>query len=62
VVNALVIRCNTQPAKAQKALRAAQYVRMVRETQRYSIQNQRAAVATYAEQQGPTIIRAYVVR
>ena len=41
MANALVIRRNTQLAKAEKALRAAQYVRMSREMQRYSIQNQR---------------------
>ena len=45
MVNALVVRRNTQLAKAQKAHRTAQYVRMSTELQRYSIQNQAAAIA-----------------
>ena len=60
MANALVVRRNTQLAKAEKALRAAQYVRMSREMQRYSIQNQRAAIAAYAEQRKLTIVRTYV--
>ena len=60
MVNALVIRRNTQLAKAQKALRAAQYMRMSRELQRYSIQNQVAAIAVYAQQRDLTIVRTYV--
>jgi DNA invertase Pin-like site-specific DNA recombinase len=60
MANALVVRRNTQLAKAEKALRAAQYVRMSREMQRYSIQNQRAAIAAYAEQRNLTIVRTYV--
>jgi len=60
MVNALVIRRNTQLAKAQKALRAAQYVRMSTELQRYSIQNQAAAIAAYAQQRNLTIVRTYV--
>jgi len=48
MVNALVVRRNTQLAKAQKALRATQYVRMSTDYQRYSIQNQAAAIAAYA--------------
>jgi len=39
MVNALVVRRNTQLAKAEKALRAAQYVRMSTDLQRYSTQN-----------------------
>ena len=49
MVNALVIRRNTQLEKAQKALRAAQYVRMSTELQRYSIENQAAVIAAYAQ-------------
>jgi DNA invertase Pin-like site-specific DNA recombinase len=60
MVNALVIRRNTQLAKAQKALRAAQYVRMSTELQRYSIQNQAATIAAYAQQRNLTIVRTYV--
>ncbi|HVR57007.1 MAG TPA: recombinase family protein [Pseudolabrys sp.] len=60
MINALIVRRNTQLAKAAKALRAAQYVRMSREMQRFSIQNQRAAIAAYAEQHGLTIIRTYI--
>ena len=59
MVNALVVRRNTQLAKAQKALRAAQYVRMSTELQRYSIQNQAAAIAAYAQQRNLTIVRTY---
>src|SRR3954454_21082877 len=59
MVNALVIRRNTQ-LKGQKALRAAQYVRMSTELQRYSIQNQAAAIAAYAQQRNLTIVRTYV--
>ena len=60
MVNALVVRRNTQLAKAQKALRAAQYVRMSTDLQRYSIQNQAAAIAAYAQQRNLTIVRTYV--
>jgi hypothetical protein len=59
MVNALIIRRNTQLARAEKALRAVQYVRMSRELQRYSIQNQMAAIAAYAQERKLTIIRAY---
>ena len=50
---------NTQLAKAQKAHRAAQYVRMSTELQRYSIQNQAAAIAAYAQQKSLSIDRTY---
>ena len=60
MANALVIRRNTHLAKAQKLLRAAQYVRMSRELQRYSIQNQETAIAAYAQQRDLTIVRTYV--
>jgi DNA invertase Pin-like site-specific DNA recombinase len=60
MVNALVIRRNTQLEKAQRALRAAQYVRMSTDFQRYSIQNQAAAIAAYAQQRNLTIIRTYL--
>jgi len=60
VVNALIIRRNTELANAQKAVRAAQYVRMSTELQRYSIQNQAAAIAAYAQQRNLSIVRTYV--
>src|SRR6266478_919006 len=57
--NALVVRGNKLPASQRKA-RAAQYVRMSTDYQRYSIQNQAAAIATFAEQRDLTIVRTYV--
>ena len=60
MANALIVRRNTQLAKAQKALRAAQYVRMSTDLQRYSIQNQAAAIAAYAQQRNLSIVRTYV--
>src|ERR1044071_784089 len=60
MVNALVIRRGTQLAKSQRALQAAQYVRMSTELQRYSTQNQAAAIAAYAQQRNLTIVRTYV--
>jgi DNA invertase Pin-like site-specific DNA recombinase len=59
MANALVVRRNTQMQKTGKALRAAQYVRMSTELQRYSIQNQAAAIAAYAQQHKLTIVRTY---
>lgn len=59
MINALVVRRNTQLAKAQEALRAAQYVRMSTERQRYSIENQAAAIAAYAQAQNLSIVRTY---
>jgi DNA invertase Pin-like site-specific DNA recombinase len=38
---------------------AAQYVRMSTEHQKYSIENQGAAIATYAHQNGMRIVRTY---
>src|SRR5664279_1791566 len=40
-------------------MRAAQYARMSTEHQQYSIQNQEAAIAVYAEQYGFEIVRSY---
>jgi DNA invertase Pin-like site-specific DNA recombinase len=39
--------------------RAVQYVRMSTDMQRYSIENQAAAIALYAAQRGLTILRSY---
>jgi DNA invertase Pin-like site-specific DNA recombinase len=59
MINALVVRQNTQLAKIQRRLLAAQYVRMSTEKQRYSIQNQAAAIASYAHAHNLTIVRTY---
>lgn len=45
--------------KTQRALCAAQYVRMSTDHQRYSIENQAAAIATYAQVRGLEIVRTY---
>jgi hypothetical protein len=45
MANSLVVRKGTDLAKRIKALRAAQYVRMSTDFQRYSIQNQAATIA-----------------
>lgn len=59
MINALVVRRNTQLATVQKRSRAAQYVRMSTDNQRYSIQNQAAAIATYAASHNLAIVRTY---
>src|ERR1700732_4172243 len=59
MANSLIIRKGTSLAKRNKALRAAQYVRMSTDYQRYSIQNQAAAIAAYAQQKNLTIVRTY---
>ncbi|WP_256807509.1 recombinase family protein [Bradyrhizobium sp. Bra64] len=60
MANSLVIRKGTALERRSRALRAAQYVRMSTELQRYSIQNQAAAIAAYAQQKNLTIVRTYV--
>src|SRR5215475_15106912 len=60
MANSLVIRKGTSLSKQSKALRAAQYARMSTDHQRYSIQNQAAAIAAYAQQKDLTIVRTYV--
>lgn len=60
MVNSLVVRKDTSLAKRNRALRAAQYVRMSTDYQRYSIQNQAAAIAAFAQQKNLTIVRTYV--
>ncbi|ANW00120.1 recombinase family protein [Bradyrhizobium icense] len=57
--NALVIRRDTQLAKAQRAFHAAQYVRMSTDRQRYSIENQAVVIAAYAQTHNLTIVRTY---
>jgi DNA invertase Pin-like site-specific DNA recombinase len=58
MVNALVVRKSQLP-KSQKTFCAAQYVRTSTDYQRYSIENQAAAIAAYAEAHGLSIIRTY---
>ncbi|MCK1378190.1 recombinase family protein, partial [Bradyrhizobium sp. 24] len=57
--NWLVVPKGTSLARRTRSRRAAQYVRMSRELQRYSIQNQMAAIAAYAEANTLTIVRTY---
>ncbi|WP_161495133.1 recombinase family protein [Bradyrhizobium canariense] len=57
--NWLVVPKGTSLARRTRARLAAQYVRMSRELQRYSIANQMAAIAAYAETNALTIVRTY---
>jgi DNA invertase Pin-like site-specific DNA recombinase/lambda repressor-like predicted transcriptional regulator len=56
--NALVVQRYRLP-QSQKGLRAAQYVRMSTDHQRYSIENQAAVLATYARLHNLTIVETY---
>jgi DNA invertase Pin-like site-specific DNA recombinase len=56
--NELVVQEIRLP-QAQRAMRAAQYVRMSTDYQRYSIENQAAVIATYAQMHGLTIVCTY---
>lgn len=56
--NMLIVRRAQLPI-SQRALRAAQYVRMSTDKQRYSIQNQAAVIAAYAHTHGLQIVRTY---
>ncbi|EIG60585.1 site-specific recombinase, DNA invertase Pin [Bradyrhizobium sp. WSM1253] len=56
--NALVVRKDRLP-QSQKMQRAAQYVRMSTDYQQYSIENQAAVIATYAQLHQLTIVRTY---
>ncbi|WP_407152245.1 recombinase family protein [Bradyrhizobium sp. ORS 86] len=58
MANALIVRQIRVP-QAQLALRAAQYVRMSTDYQEYSIVNQAAAIAAYAQAHDLTIVRTY---
>ncbi len=58
MVNALVVRKHQLP-KHQKSFRAAQYVRMSTDYQAYSIENQAAAIAAYAQMHDLSIVRTY---
>ncbi|WP_142252617.1 recombinase family protein [Bradyrhizobium sp. UNPF46] len=59
MANSLVIRKGTNVAKRDRTLRAAQYLRMSTHDQRYSIQNQAATIAIYAQQNNLAIVRTY---
>ena len=56
--NALVVQ-RTRLPQSQTALRAAQYVRMSTDYQRYSIENQAAVIAAYAQLHQFSIVRTY---
>src|SRR5437660_10192172 len=58
MVNLPVVR-NTQLTRIQTTQRAAQYVRMSTDYQRYSTENQAATIAAYAAQHNLTIVRTY---
>ena len=44
----------------EKEKRAAQYIRMSTDMQRYAIENQCAAIALYAAARGIAIVRSYI--
>lgn len=58
MLNALVPHKISLP-KAQRTLSAAQYVRMSTDHQQYSIENQAAVIAAYAQARGLEIVRTY---
>src|ERR1700743_1540588 len=58
MANALVVQKGRLP-QSQLMKRAAQYVRMSTDHQRYSIENQAAAIAAYAQANGLTIVHTY---
>ena len=58
MANALVVQ-RTQLPQSQSTLRAAQYVRMSTDYQRYSIENQAAVIATYARLHDLSIVKTY---
>jgi DNA invertase Pin-like site-specific DNA recombinase len=58
MANALIVR-KTHLPRSISAISAAQYVRMSTDTQRYSIENQAAVIAAYAQVHGLTIVRTY---
>src|SRR6476469_2302984 len=55
-------RRHPEPDEPANETRAAQYVRMSRDLQQYSIENQAIAIATYAAQHNMTIVTSYVDR
>ncbi|WP_407174526.1 recombinase family protein [Bradyrhizobium sp. STM 3562] len=59
MANALIVRPSSDVLSPTNAGRAAQYVRMSTDHQRYSTQNQAAAMAVYAAQHSLVIVRTY---
>lgn len=59
MAKSLIVRGQSSLALPSGEGRAAQYVRMSTEHQRYSTQNQAAAIAVYAAQHDLTIVRTY---
>src|SRR5579872_883818 len=59
MANALIVRPQSDVLSVKSAGRAAQYVRMSTDHQRYSTQNQAAAIAVYAAQHDLVIVRTY---
>ena len=59
--NELVVQA-TRLSQAQRALRAVQYVRMSTDYQRYSIENQAAVIAAYAQAHNLSIVKTYADR
>ncbi|CAN7312301.1 recombinase family protein [Bradyrhizobium sp. LjRoot220] len=55
----LVVRRGAELAERMRALRAAQYVRMSTDLQQYSLVNQAAAIAAYAQAHNLAIVRTY---
>jgi hypothetical protein len=58
MANALMVHKDRLP-QSQKMQRAAQYVRMSTDYQRYSIENQAAVIAAYAQLHKLSIVRTY---
>ena len=58
MANALIVHRDRLP-QTQKIIRAAQYVRMSTDHQQYSIENQAAVIAAYAQLHKLSIVRTY---
>ncbi|WP_420965386.1 recombinase family protein [Bradyrhizobium sp. B120] len=58
MANELIVRKDRLPL-SQKICRAAQYVRMSTDLQKYSIENQAVVIATFAQLNKLTIVRTY---
>ena len=58
MANALIVHRDRLP-QSQKIIRAAQYVRMSTDHQQYSIENQAAVIAAYAQLHKLSIVRTY---
>jgi DNA invertase Pin-like site-specific DNA recombinase len=58
MANALIVKETFLPS-SRKTHRAAQYVRMSTDYQRYSIENQAAVIAAYAQAHDLSIVRTY---